>query len=125
MKATTTLDANTVVSLLIDNLEQGTKDAVNMIWSGLIAYLSDHWIVFGLIVFLIFIVVTIKAMLGRWGALGSFLYNLIYFGTLFLVGLIWGPEVFLNDWFGFFTALVLYPATYLLVGWILNKTHLR
>lgn len=125
MKATTTLEANKVVNLLINSIEQGIKDAVNILWSELLAYLSNHWIAVGLVLFLIFIVVTVKAMLGKWGALGSFLYNLIYFSVLFVIGLICGPEVFVTNWFGFFTAIILYPITYLLVGWILNKTHLR
>jgi len=125
MTATTTFSADTVVALLLESIEQETKDAANMLWGWLLAYLAEHWLVIGLILFGVFVLVTIKAMFGRWGALGSFLYNFFYFGTLFVIGLIWGPEVFVSNWFGFFTALILYPVCYLLVRLVLDKTNLR
>lgn len=125
MNATSTFSADSVVPLLLESLEQGTKDAANMLWNLLLVYLGEHWLVIGLILFVVFMVVTIKAMFGRWGALGSFLYNLLYLGILFVIGLIWGPEVFVSNWFGFFTAIILYPICYLLVGWLLDKINLR
>lgn len=121
MTATSTFSPDNVVPLLLESIEQGTKDAANMLWSLLLSYVSEHWLVIGLVLFAIFIAVTIKAMFGRWGALGSFLYNLLYFGTLFVVGLVFGPEVFIGNWFGFFTAVVLYPVCYLFVGLIIKR----
>ena len=124
MNATSTFSADSVIPLLLDSIEQGIKDAANMLWDWLLVYLGEHWIAIGSIVFVIFMVVTVKAMFGRWGELGSFLYNFLYFGILFVIGLIWSPEVFISNWFGFFTAIILYPICYLVVGWILNKINI-
>ena len=124
MNATSTFSADSVIPLLLDSIEQGIKDAANMLWDWLLVYLGEHWIAIGSIVFVIFMVVTVKARFGRWGELGSFLYNFLYFGILFVIGLIWSPEVFISNWFGFFTAIILYPICYLVVGWILNKINI-
>jgi hypothetical protein len=64
-------------------------------------------------------------MMGRWGSLGSLLYNFFYFGTLYIIGLLWGPEIFVDDLFNAACAVVLYPACYLLVGYILERTGLK
>lgn len=87
--------------------------------------LKNNWLLIGLILLGIFVFLIIKALLGHWGSLGSFLYNFFYFSIIFIIGLIWGPEVFVSNWFGFFTAVILYPICYLVVGWILEKSGLK
>lgn len=114
-----------MVNLLLNSIEEGTKQAAHMLWNILISSLKDHWFAVMIALLAIFVFVTFKAMLGRWGSLGSFLYNFFYFGTLFIIGLIWGPEVFVNDIFNATCAVVLYPICYLLVGLILEKTGLK
>lgn len=101
--------------------EDGAKQAAHMLWSALLSFLAAHWlaVMFGL--FIVFIVVTLKAMMGRWGSLGSFLYNFFYFGILFVVGLIWGPEVFLGNFFGAACAIILYPVCYWLSGVVMDR----
>lgn len=114
-----------MVNLLINSVEEGTKQAAHMLWDILILFLKAHWFAVMIALLIVFVVVTFKAMLGRWGSLGSFLYNFFYFGILFIIGLIWGPEVFVNDIFNAACAVILYPICYLLVGVILEKTGLR
>lgn len=105
---------------------EAPKEVANILWyQVLIPTLKEHWLSIGVLFFIVFIIVTLKAMMGRWGSLGSFLYNLLYFSVLFIIGLIKGPEVFVSDWMNFFTALLLYPACYWIVGWILDKTGLK
>ena len=127
MNATTTLNADTAVKLVLDTMFiEAPKQAATMLWNlVLMPILSEHWLSIGVLLFVVFVAVTIKAMLGRWGSLGSFLYNFFYFGTLFVIGLILGPEVFVSDAMNFFTAIILYPICYLLVGWILETTGLK
>jgi hypothetical protein len=114
-----------MANLLFNSIEEGMKQAAQMLWGILMVFLKEHWFAVMIGLLLIFIVVTFKAMLGRWGSLGSFLYNFFYFGTLFVIGLIWGPEVFVNDIFHAACAVLLYPICYFLVGMILEKTGLR
>jgi len=74
---------------------------------------------------LVLVAATVRAVTtGRWGWLGSVLYNYLYFGTLFVIGLIWGPEIFANDYFEI-ALVILYIVCFSLVGVILTKTGLR
>lgn len=96
-----------------------------MLWGVLMGFLSVNWFWVLLVLFVLFIFVTLKAMMGRWGSLGSFLYNFFYFGTLFVIGLIWGPGIFVNDYFNAACATILYPICYVLVGVTLDKMGVR
>ncbi len=110
---------------VLELFPQGMKVGVNMAWDAFMIIFNHHWKAFLLLFFVIFFAVIIKAMIGKWGALGSFLYHFFYFGTLFVIGLIWGPEVFINDIFGLACAVILYPLCYIFVGWIINKAGFR
>ncbi len=104
-------------------IDEGYKNGAHMAWDSFLFILSRHWLsILGIILFF-FVVSLWKAMMGRWGALGSLLYNGLYFGTLFIIGLIWGPEVFISDIFGLACTVILYPICYVLVGWIIDKTN--
>lgn len=106
-------------------VEDGTKQAVHILWTTLLSNLTAHWLVIIIILFAVFVALTLKAMMGRWGSLGSFIYNFLYFGTLLIIGLIWGPDVFLGDFFKAACTAILYPVCYLITGYILERTGLR
>ena len=106
-------------------VEDGTKQAVHILWTALLSNLTAHWLVIIIILFAVFVALTLKAMMGRWGSLGSFIYNFLYFGTLLIIGLIWGPNVFLGDFFKAACTAILYPVCYLITGYILERTGLR
>ncbi len=114
-----------VIDLLLNAVEEGSKQASRMMWGILQGYLKEHWLLFIGILFVCFVAVTLKAMMGRWGSLGSLLYSFFYFGTLYIAGLIWGPEIFVDDFFNAACAVILYPLCYLLVGYILDKIGLK
>jgi hypothetical protein len=117
--------AKDIVTMFSNAIEEGTKQTVHIFWDILISLLEDHGFVAMIVLLIIFIVAIFKAMFGRWGGLGSFLYNFFYFGTLFIIGLIWGPEVFVNDIFNAACAVILYPVCYFIVGIILEKTGVK
>lgn len=117
--------ARDIVNVFSNAINKGTKQAAYMLWSILTSFLKEYWLAMMVCLLIVFVVVTFKAMMGRWGSLGSFLYNLFYFGTLFIIGLIWGPEVFVNDFFNVACAVILYPICYFVVRIILEKTGLR
>lgn len=110
-----------MVELMIRSFNDGMKLAAHMLWDILTSFLSEHWLAILVVLFVFFVAVTFKAMMSRWGSLGSFLYNLLYFGTLLVVGLIWGPEVFINDYFSAATTVILYPICYFLVGLVIDR----
>ena len=115
----------TIPELLWRSVDEGTKQAAQMLWDILMQVLSQHWFAVLSALLITFIILTLKAMMGRWGSLGSFLYNFFYFGTLFIIGLIWGPEVFVNDLFNAACAVLLYPACYIMTGMVLDKMRVR
>lgn len=110
---------------LVKTFGEAFPKAYRMIWDAVMPVLAANWGWVLLTLFVAFTYVSIKAFMGRWGALGSFLYNFFYFGTLFIIGLIWGPEVFAGDLFRAACTVILYPICYLLVGVILDKTGVR
>jgi hypothetical protein len=125
MASTTTLlgpeFAKSIVNSFIQGIDQGTKLVARIFWDTLMSFLHAHWFAVMTGLFILLVIATLKAMMGRWGALGSLIYNLLYFGTLFIVGLIWGPEIFINDFFNVACAVILYPICYYITGQILNK----
>jgi hypothetical protein len=110
-----------MVDMIKTSMESSMKMVANIMWSTLLSYLAAHWMATILTLFVVFVFVFIKAKLGRWGSLGSFLYNFFYFGTLFVIGLIWGPGVFLGDWFKVACTALLYPICYFLSGYVMEK----
>ena len=110
---------------LIDAIEVGTKNAYRMFWSYARDFFPEHWLLILSFVFAIFLIAVGKAMLGRWGSLGSLLYNLFYFGFILIVILIWGTDVLTNNYFNAFCAAILYPVCYLLVGKVLDVAGFR
>ena len=108
-----------------ENVQQLFKDVpakvVHGAWDYLLLILSHHLTPILLLIFVLFVVTITKTMMGRWGAFGSFLYNFLYFGILFIIGLIWGPEVFVSDVFNLACTVVLYPICYFATGVVLNR----
>lgn len=109
------------IGLFMDALEKGILDGIRMVWHIVISLLKEHLLLIAVVVLVLLAVALFKAMMGRWGMLGSVLYNLIYGTALLLIGFIWGPEVFVNDYFNLICAVLLYPICYFLVGIILKK----
>ena len=114
-----------VINMLFAAIAEGNKQAARMLWSILQSFLVGHWLASILFLFVLFVAATFKAMMGRWGSLGSLLYNFFYFGILYVVGLIWGPEIFVSDLFHFACTAILYPVCYYVVGYILDETGVR
>ena len=94
-------------------------------WDIFMSTIKEHWLLILSILFGLLIISIIIALMGEWGFFGSLMYNYLYFGVLFILGLIKGSEVFLNEYFEFFCILLLYPVCYKIVGIILDKTGLK
>ncbi len=114
-----------MIDALFNAIDEGTKQAYRMLWNALLSFLSVHWLTVIIVLAVILIIAIIRALIGRWGMLGSVLYNYFYFGILFVIGLIWGSDIFVSNWFTVAGVIILYPICYLIVRVILNKTGLR
>lgn len=127
MNATNTpiLIATEIGPWFVKTFEDATVKAYRMMWDAFIPAFAANWIWIILILFLVFTLVSLKAFMGRWSSLGSFLYNISYFGMLLVIGLIWGPEVFAGDLFKVACTVILYPICYWLSGYIMEKMGVR
>ncbi|MFA7285394.1 MAG: hypothetical protein WC011_00900 [Candidatus Paceibacterota bacterium] len=117
--------AQELINILITSIEEKTKWAVNFAWDIFIAFLVKNWLPLFILLFFVLIITTFNAMMGRWGAFGSFAYNILYFTVLLIIGLIWGPEVFVDDVFNAACIVILYPVCYRIVGLILRKANFK
>lgn len=103
-----------------------TKSLYRMMWDSLLLYLKAHWISV-----LIFLAVILAIALfeylstGSWRMLGSVLYHYLYFGILFIIGLVKGPDVFISEYFEIACAIILYPICYWTVRVILTESGIR
>ena len=96
------------------------KSILMVLWTSLWPY-RFYIIIF---VFLLFIIASVKAMLGRTGMLGSLLYHVLYFGVLAIFIWIKGLEILLNPFFDLI-GFILYIVCYRLVGIILQNFRNR
>lgn len=121
MNSTSTVQfANNIPKLFFSSFDEGMKKVARMLWGSSLAFLSEYWLAVMLTIFVILIVATFKAMLGHWGALGSLLYNLFYFGFIGTLVWIYGLEIFFNSYFDLL-CFIIYVVSYYLVGLILKK----
>ena len=109
-----------IINGLFKVFNDAQVQAYQALWDGLILFLSSNWLlVTGLLLFFL-ITSFIKAINGRWGMFGSIAYNYLYWGILFITGLIFGPKIFANTFIDILYFL-LYLVCYWLVGRLLRK----
>lgn len=123
--ATTTLLPPDFIKDLFVVVDESTKQTYQSLWNVLMSFLVDYLIIISIVLVVIFIIAVIMALFGRWGMLGKVLYSYIYFGILLIIGLIWGSNIFVSDFFHLLCTIILYPICYWIVGIILNKTGLK
>lgn len=117
--------AQDLISNMLNTYDVLLKKIYHSAWDIFMSTIKEHWLLILSILLGLLIISIIIALMGRWGFFGSLMYNYLYFGVLFILGLIKGPEVFLNEYFEFFCILLLYPVCYKIVGIILDKLNLR
>lgn len=115
----------TILDAVFKGIEEGSLLAIRLIWNTLTLFLAEYWLILMAIFFIMVVIATIKAMMGRWGFLGSVIYNSLYFGILLIIGLIWGPEVFVSDFLSVASTIILYPICYFVTGLILDKIGVK
>ena len=111
-----------LISLMMQKIEESTKQTYHMMWDVMMNYLAQHWVA---VLFAVFVIAFVRAFVtGRWAMLGSVVYNYLYFGTLFVVGNIFGADLFANDYFKIIL-VILYVVCFILTGKFLTKIGVR
>jgi hypothetical protein len=110
---------------LLKRIQEETVKDYRKFWDFAMPFLFEHWLMIMLFLLFIAAVALTKAMMGRWGMLGSVIYNFLYFGVLFLILLIWGTDFFANDLFKPLCTVILYPVCYRITGWILDRSGFK
>lgn len=98
--------------------QQAIDESVKLIASILTETAKQMWSLYWQYI-LIFILFTalVKVLTGK---IGSLIYNIIYFGILFVIIVMRGFEILLDPYFDFI-CLLLYVVSYYLTGRILKK----
>lgn len=130
MAITTTILNPDLVKDLINRSLLATNEAkalwTRVLWASFRPLLQEHWLlIIACLIFLFFFFSAKAYITGRWGSLGSFLYKLLYFGSILILVLIRGPEVLVSDAFSLVCAIILYPVCYKITGMILVKMGVR
>jgi len=110
---------NTIASSTVLGIEVA-KSILIVFWTSLQSY--RFYIV--ALAFLLFIIASVKAMLGRTGMLGSLVYHVLYFGFLVIIIWIKGLGIFLNPFIGLI-CFIIYIVCYWLTGIILRNFQNR
>jgi hypothetical protein len=93
-----------------------SKMIVEMIWLSL----KPYWSYLAIGFFLVLVWLTIRAMLGEWGPLGSFLFHVFYLVFLGIAIFIKGWKILFNPLFDLLSYSI-YLISYKIVGLILIK----
>jgi hypothetical protein len=114
-----------IIPWMLQTIDEIIRNYYHIFWDIFMSFISKHWGWILITLTCLLILAIVIALIGRWGFLGSLLYNYLYFGFLFILGLIKGPEIFLSEYFEILCLLILYPICYLTVRYILDKYSLR
>jgi hypothetical protein len=113
------------IEILTTGIAEATAHTYRMFWEILLSFLAQHLLAtFAVLVFVLLAAIVEYLIIRRWAALGSVLYNYFYFGILFLIGAIFGPEVYANDYFPL-VATIVYLISFSIVGFILVTTGVK
>ncbi len=117
--------AGILVSQMYAKFNDVKSQVIIAFWNAFIVYFSRHfWQILGFVIFLAFCLYTWTIATGRWGSFGSYIYRVLFYSALIVLGICFGPKLFTNTYFELLT-FVLYKACYALTGDILKKTGVR
>ena len=116
--------SSSTVKMFFDQISDTEKEVARIAWNYLLTFLSQNWGRAILFLIVLLVVSFVVALSGRWSMFGSVLYHYLHLGALFVVGLIWGPEIFVNIFFDLIN-LVIYLYSFKLVGYIIDRLGLR
>lgn len=110
-----------VVKGMLKTIAEATAHGYRIVWDAAWESILAHiWLTLGFLAFILLASALQAFATGSWGWFGSVLYHYFYIGFIILIGFVWGPEVFANDYIdlGLF---LLYVLCFWMVGKILKK----
>lgn len=113
-----------IIDTVLKAMDDSKMEAIQILWGHLLSFLSIHWGIALLYLTGLLILSFIIALVGRWGMFGSVAYHYLHLGTLFIIGLIFGPNIFANNYFELLN-LVIYICSFRAVGVIIDSLGLR
>lgn len=100
----------------LDALGEGEKGGYRMVWKFILDFISQHTLYVISILVIVFAIAFLDyKFTGKWRSLGRVLYNYFYFGILFIVTLIFGPEMFANPFMALGTLALYFLCYHVLV----------
>lgn len=121
------MTSTTISNLLVQTLASSTAiatDILKAVFNAILLSLLPYWPYFLGGFFVLLMVATIKLASGQWGAMGSLIYHVIYFGILGVIIAVKGVEILFDPIFDLIYIL-LYRVAYWLTGLILKQLRGR
>lgn len=113
-----------LIPFFLNAFQEAVVKAYLMLWGILITFLKTHWLgVSEILLGLLGLALLVFLVTGRWAMLGSILNRYFFFGSLFIIGLIFGPAVFARDYFEI-VWVVLGLIVFAIVGKIFKKKYI-
>jgi hypothetical protein len=95
-------------------------NSISFAWSIINPILIENWLKLTVAIIILINIAMLKFLItGKWGTLGSLLYNFFFFGIMYLIINNFGPEIILEDYFKIISFL-----TYI-TGFFLTRLVLR
>ncbi len=114
-----------IALLFLQKFEEAQKQMAHIMWNLAIDTLTRHWLLIGGLFVLALVFFFLLALIGEWGSLYSLTYWTLCVVVVFVVGLIWGPEVFVSDIYHLLYLAAIWPICYWVTGWIWNRFNFR
>lgn len=114
-----------MVQTLFDSVEKGTIWAYRIIFDSIRQFIIINWKGFVIFLIVILLIAVLDYLLtGKWRTLGRVLYSYIYWGIVAIIALLFGPEIFANDWIDILLFIV-YAISFFFVGRFLRWCRVR
>jgi len=114
-----------IVPWMLSAYGNALANAYQILWDAFMKMAFEHWAI-SLFLVIFFPVASYFWFVttGKWGWFGRVTYRYLKWGSLFVIGLVFGPKIFANDYFAIVLA-VLWIVCYSATGDILKSMRAR
>jgi hypothetical protein len=113
-----------IVNMFLSIIPNGTIWAFKLVFGIIKTFVFSNLIAVTIILLVVLAYAVLMALMGEWWILGKVLHKYLYWGSGFIIALIWGPEVFTGTYMDLWL-YILSIICFIVVGIILNKTGLQ
>ncbi|SFS84753.1 hypothetical protein SAMN04487906_1881 [Zhouia amylolytica] len=115
----------TPIEQIVKIILEFPANTLNFWWGIINPIIIENWYIIAIIAIIMLNIAVLKFIItGKWGALGSVLYNIFYIGIIYLIIYFFGPEIILKKYFNSISFLV-YVCGFFLTRLILQMINIK